>query len=182
MLAGSIAIATELWLVVIAALSVAQIGSYRTARDTVLQYAEKLPKDAPDAERRSLELMSSTGMVIASLVVGVVIGAAIALVAMYFVRDGRNWARLLLSGLSAYVVVGALMAFFGPRTWTQAPEIIAGACALFALFMLMRRDADTYCREMTEFRAAARTPQPPVGHWPMPPQLPPQQDSGGPRE
>ena len=157
-LAASVAIATELWLVVIAALAVAQLGSYPLARDAMDQHLAGLPKDASESARRSAELMTNPGLIIATLVVAVLVGAVIALIVMYFLRAGHNWARLILSGLSAYVLVGAVMAFTGQPTWTQAPQIIAAGCAGGALLLLMRRDSDTYCREMGEFRALVKAP------------------------
>ncbi len=174
-LASSIAIATELWLVVIAALALAQVGGYGPVRDAMVQRQADLPKDASESTRQSAELMTNPGLIIASLVGSVLVGAAITLTVMYFVRSGHTWARLVLSGLSVYVLVGALLAFAGDRTWTQAPQIIAAGCAGGALIALMRRDADTYCREMAEFRAAAKTPVAPApGAWPpVPGQYPP---------
>ena len=76
---------------------------------------------------------------------------------MYFARAGYTWARLILSGLSAYVLVGGVMAFAGERVWTQAPQIVARVCAAAALLLLMRRDADTYCREMAQFGPTPNT-------------------------
>ncbi|HNP57035.1 MAG TPA: hypothetical protein PK331_14055 [Gordonia sp. (in: high G+C Gram-positive bacteria)] len=157
-LISSIAIATELWLVVIVALALTQIGSYPTVRDAMDKRLAELPKDASETVRRSAEMMTNPGLIVASLVVAVLVGAAIALTAMYFARAGYTWARLILSGLSAYVLVGGVMAFAGERVWTQAPQIVAGVCAAAALLLLMRRDADTYCREMAQFRAYAKTP------------------------
>ncbi|GAB09659.1 hypothetical protein GOARA_045_00130 [Gordonia araii NBRC 100433] len=172
-LASSIAIATELWLVVIAAMAVAQLGSYPVVRDAMIERRNTLPKDASESVRRSAELMTNTGVIVAISIVTVLIGATIALAAMYFARSGYNWGRLILAGLSAYVVVGAIMAFGGASSWTQAPQIIAGGCAAGALLCLMRRDADTYCREMAEFRTAAKAPAlPTAGTWQQPWQPP----------
>lgn len=166
-LTSSIAIATELWLVVIAAMAVAQLGSYPMVRDAMDKRLADLPKDASEATRRSAEMMTNPGLLVASLVVAVLVGAAIALTVMYFARAGYTWARLILSGLSAYVLVGGVMAFAGERVWTQAPQIIAGGCAAAALLLLMRRDADTYCRDMAQFRADAKAaPFASPGAWP----------------
>ncbi|MFT4201952.1 hypothetical protein [Gordonia sp. (in: high G+C Gram-positive bacteria)] len=182
-LASPVAIATELWLVVIAAMAVAQIGSYDKVRDLMVERRDKLPKNASESLRQSADMMTSTGLIIASLVVSVLVGAALALTVMYFLRAGHNWARLLLSGLSAYVVVGAVLAFAGQRTWTQVPEIIAAGCAGGALLLLMRRDSDTYCRDMAQYRAAAKAQlAPPPGAWQQQPWQvppPPPQNPGG---
>ncbi|MFT3901042.1 MAG: hypothetical protein QM728_12485 [Gordonia sp. (in: high G+C Gram-positive bacteria)] len=181
-LASPIAIATELWLVVIAAMSVATIGSYPRLREVMVDYRDNLPKDASASVRESADLLTQSSVVITSLVLSVLLAAAVALVGMVFVRQGYNWARLLLSALSAYLVANGLLTFAGERAWTQVPQLIAAGCAGGALLLLMRRESDTYCREMAEFRAATKEPAvPPTGAWSQQPwQLPPQPPQGPP--
>ncbi|GED98992.1 hypothetical protein [Gordonia crocea] len=157
-LPSPIAIATELWLVVIVAMTVVQVGSYGLVKDAMDKRLAELPKDANESTREFAEMLTNPALIVTSLIMSVVVGAAIALTALYFVRAGYTWARVLLCGLSAWVLLGAAFAFAGSRTWTQVPEIIAAGCAGGALILLMRRESDTYCREMTQFRAAAHRP------------------------
>ncbi|OBA69791.1 DUF998 domain-containing protein [Gordonia sp. 852002-10350_SCH5691597] len=168
-LPDSVAIACELWIVVVIARIVTAVAQYPTLRDMMNQRVSDLPADTPRAE---VDLMTSSGFLIAITVITAVVLSAISLTFVWFVRKGYNWARVLLGAMGVFVLIDmafSLIAGVDPW-WIGIPLIIGGIAALGATILLLRRESDAYCRAM----AAYRKPQPTPPGYPAPPGHPPQ--------
>lgn len=155
-LADSVRIATELWIVVILAQLVGYFAQYPMMRDTWDRQVRDLPANTP---REQLDMLSSGWLLTTVLVVVAVVLTALSATVVFFTRRGYNWARLVLGALGVYVFVNLLFAVFGdvsPR-WAMIPIVLGGVAAVGATVLLMRRDADTYCREMAEYRKTAKS-------------------------
>lgn len=159
----SMAIAVELWLIVLVARMVAEFGSYPAVKAMMAdQVAAR--KDLP---ADTAKLVMSPAVLITSMVVGAVVITAVALAVMWFAREGYNWARLLLAGASLYVVISTIwgVAVVGASpSWIAVPLIVAGVAALGAIFALLRRDTESWCADMALFRSRRRAPKYP--HYP----------------
>lgn len=158
-LIDSIAIATELWVVVIVARTVAEFGQLSTLRAVVEEQISSAPKDTAPAVLDAWRGMSSTGFLIGMLVVATLVVGGITLTLMWFARQGHNWARLLLAGASLYVVVSTLWGLFivgVTPSWVAIPLIVAGVAAGGAVVALMRRDAETWCADMALYRRQSK--------------------------
>ncbi|GGB21514.1 hypothetical protein GCM10011489_07100 [Gordonia jinhuaensis] len=144
-----VAMATELWLVVILMQIVAYVGEYSRGRDIMRDAA-----NSPEAA----DLVNSTAFLVTMWVVVGVIMAGISLTVVWFTRQGYNWARMVLIFFSAYVVVGAVSVWFtSDRTsWTMVPTEIGGVAALGALFLLGQRDSSGYFADMSVWRTRRR--------------------------
>lgn len=139
------AIATELWLVVIAMECVVSIGMYASVRDSYTSGASDKAQQV------------SGPMFLAAYVIGNAAIAAVSLLIWWFARDGRKVARMLLSFGAVYVVVQTVMAFVSqpdPR-WVMIPTVLAGVAALGVAAMIVNRDSERFCKEMDQFRADA---------------------------
>lgn len=140
-LAGTMAIATELWLVVIAMEIVTAIGMYQSVRDS---YA--------DGASKSQQV--SDPMFLTAYIIGNVVLATISLLIWWYAREGRKVARMLLSFGAVYVVVQTVMAFFAqpdPR-WVMIPTVLAGVAGLGVAAMILNRDTERFCAEMDQYR------------------------------
>lgn len=172
------AIATELWLVVIVARVVAEIGQVSAVKAMFADQIANAPKDTPKETLDVWQTMSSTGFVVAMLIVGAVIVGTLTLLLMWFARKGYNIARLLLAGASMYVVVSMIweLLILGvqPR-WVAVPLIVAGVAGGGALVALMRRDTETWCADMALFRRQSKViaAMPAAPMWPPMPATPP---------
>lgn len=155
----SIAIATELWVLVIIARTVAEFGQLATLRGIVEDQISGAPKNTDPVVLDTWRAMSSTGFLIGMLIVGTLVAGGITLTLMWFARQGRNWARLLLAGAGLYVVVSTLWGLFVvgvTPSWVAIPLIVAGVAAGGAVVALMRRDAETWCADMALYRRQAK--------------------------
>ncbi|MGU3291928.1 hypothetical protein [Williamsia sp. M5A3_1d] len=169
-LAAPMAIGTELWLVVIAGQAIAYGGQYSAASDSVRRAVREASTDQPD-------LVASTGLIVGAFVgVGVVV-TAVSLLLVWLARSGHNWARLVLSFLSGFLVVQAVFALFGDAgpAWTTIPAVISGVAALGAGYLLLQKDSEKFCRDMAVYRRGGATPTPfPPGSYPPAPYPPTQ--------
>ncbi|WP_155826842.1 hypothetical protein [Jongsikchunia kroppenstedtii] len=141
-LTGAMAIATELWLVVIAMEIVTSIGMYQSVRDSYTSGASK-----------SEEI--SNPMFLTAYVIGNLVIATISILVWWYAREGRKVARMLLSFGAVYVVVQTVMAFFSqpdPR-WVMIPTVLAGVAGLGVAAMVLSRDTERFCAEMDQYRA-----------------------------
>lgn len=90
-------------------------------RDAMDKRLAELPKDASETVRRSAEMMTNPGLIVASWSSRSWSGAAIALTtAMYFARadtHGRGWS---CRREQVHTSSSAVMAFAGEQVWTQA--------------------------------------------------------------
>ncbi|GAA1479638.1 hypothetical protein GCM10009624_00780 [Gordonia sinesedis] len=148
----SVKIATELWIAVIVAQTVAFFARYPTMRDLWdRQVVREVQAGAPAAQ---VDMMSSAWILIATMIIIVVIPVAVSVTVVFFTRRGYNWARLVLGAMGIYVFLSLLFGIFGDvePQWAMIPQVISGVAALGATILLMRRDSDTYCREMAEYR------------------------------
>lgn len=174
-LATPMAIGTELWLVVIVMQAVAYGGQYSAAADSVRRAAR-------EASTEQSDLMASTGLIVGVFVgVGVVV-TAVSLLLVWLARSGHNWARLVLSFLSGFLVVQAVFSLFGDGgpAWTTIPSVISGVAALGAGYLLLQKDSEKYCRDMAVYRRGGATPTPGYPPAPYPPApYPPAQHSPG---
>lgn len=137
------AIATELWVLVIIAQCVIFGSQYRQFFDT----ADDVAKDNPDAQLPDgvvWAVIAVTGLVLAVVFAGLT----------WLARIGYNWARLVLGFFSFFLVVQTVSAFFADSsdTWVMIPTVIGGVAALGAGVLLMHRDSDKYCKDMTRWR------------------------------
>lgn len=184
-LPSPLAIATELWLVVVIGQAVAYAGQYPAASDAVRQVARDRSTGATAEEVR---MLTSTGTVVGIYVAAGVVLALISLLVVWLARSGRNWARLVLVFFSAYIVVQTVRGLFADTasSWTTIPAVLSGVAALGAAWLLMQRDSEAYCRAMAAFRhggstggqRAADGNQPP---WPPQQYSPPSQRQGPPQ-
>ncbi|WP_431816691.1 hypothetical protein [Gordonia jacobaea] len=168
-LPDSVAIACELWIVVVIARIVTAVAQYPTLRDMMNQRASDLPADTPRAE---VDLMTSSGFLIAITVITAVVLSAISLTFVWFVRKGYNWARVLLGAMGVFVLIDMAFSLIGgvDPWWTGIPLTIGGIAALGATILLLRRESDAYCRAMADYRRPRTTPP----GYPAPPAYPPQ--------
>lgn len=175
----ALAIATELWIVVILTQIVAFFGQYPTLRKTWDEQVATMPKDT-QTQREQVEMMSSGVLLIVVMVVACVILTAISVTAVIFARNGYNPARLILAAMGFFVAFNLLFALFGSMdpAWVMIPMIISGVAAGGASVLLLRREPDEYCRDMAAFRRAARRPAWPVRGVGAPPQNWPPPSSG----
>jgi len=140
-LTGAMAIATELWLAVVAMEVVTAIGMYHSVRDSY------------DGSASSTQHVS-TPMFLTAYVIGNLVLATISLLVWWFAREGRKVARMLLSFGAVYVVVQTVMAFFSqpdPR-WVMIPTVLAGVAGLGVAAMILNRDTERFCAEMDQYR------------------------------
>lgn len=154
------AIATELWLVVIVARLVAEVGQYPAIKSMMDEEVAKAAKDrsSPRETVDLLRTLASPGVLITGLVIGALVVTAATVALLWFARQGHNWARLLLAGASLYVVVSAVLSvvFFGiDPSWVAVPLIVAAVAAGGAIAGLMRRDTEAWCADMTLYRRQA---------------------------
>ncbi|MFW0788641.1 hypothetical protein [Gordonia sp. CPCC 205333] len=155
----SMAIALELWLVVIVGRAVASFAQYPAVKSMFADSAANPPEGASKETVDLMNAMSSTGVVIAAIVVSTVLVGGLSLLVMWFARQGHNWARMLLAGASMFVVIWTILnvvIFRVEPTWIAVPLIIAGVAAGGALVALVRRDAETWCAEMTLYRQQSK--------------------------
>jgi hypothetical protein len=146
------AIATELWVLVILAQCVIFGGQYQVAFDA----ADEVSKDMPDGD------LPDGAIWAVYAIVGLTLAAAFG-VLTWLARSGRNWARLVLGFVSFYLVVQTVSAFFIDEAdhWTMVPTVIGGVAALGAGVLLMHRDSDTYCKDMGSWRKTHQQLVPP---------------------
>ncbi|MBD0020667.1 hypothetical protein GII33_18740 [Gordonia pseudamarae] len=156
-LADSVSIAVELWVVVIVGQIIAFVGQYQMIRDFVADYVADLPEDTPQSQ---IDLLSEPSTTVGLMVVVGTVLTVISIGVVLLVRNGYNAARVLLGGMSAYLAVSMVMAFFADMTpgWVMIPVVISGVAALGAAVMLMRGDSYTYCRAMARHRRDKRNP------------------------
>lgn len=150
-LPSPLAIATELWLVVVAGQAVAYAGQYPTASDSVREAARNASSGASADEIRTL---TSTPTVVGVYVAVGVLLSVLSLLVVWLARTGHNWARMVLIFFSAFIVVQTVLGLFGDSasSWTTIPAVLSGVAALGAAWLLMQRDVETYCRAMAAFR------------------------------
>ncbi|WP_143696070.1 hypothetical protein [Williamsia sp. 1138] len=180
-LVSSLAIATELWVVVTIAQIVAVCGQFTLASDQIDQVRDDMARQGQPV---SYALVVTMVIVISIVMIGGICGTL-----TWFARSGRNWARLGLGFLSFYLVVQTVYAFFvaGADHWTMIPTVIGGVGALGAGVLLLHRDSDQYCKDMAAWRAEKKRPAsvyppggyPPVGGYPPQGQYPGQYPSAG---
>ncbi|GAB33135.1 hypothetical protein [Gordonia otitidis] len=169
-LPDSVAIACELWIVVVIARTITAILQYPALRKVMEENVANLPADTPRSET---DMFTSTGFIVTVIVITAVVMSAISLTFVWFARKGYNWARVLLGAMGAFVLidmVSSLIAGVEPW-WVGIPLIISGIAALGATVLLLRRESDAYCRAMAEYRRQPRfQPQPmyPVQSYPPP--------------
>lgn len=166
-LASPMAIATELWVLIILAQCVVFGGQYQVAFDA----ADEVSRDMPEGE------LPDGAIWVVYVIVGLTLAAVFGVLA-WLARSGRNWARLVLGFVSFYLVVQTVSAFFIEEAdhWTMIPTVIGGVAALGAGVLLMHRDSDKYCKDMAAWRKSqshkggqAPWPQgPPSGYPPNP--------------
>lgn len=181
-LPSQLAIATELWLVVVAGQAVAYAGQYPTASDSVREAARNASSGASAEELRTL---TSTPTVVGVYVAVGVLLSVLSLLVVWLARTGHNWARMVLIFFSAFIVVQTVLGLVGDSasSWTTIPAVLSGVAALGAAWLLMQRDVETYCRAMAAFRKGGAVggplpgghPQPPYPQNPQQPYQPPQQ-------
>lgn len=167
-LASPMAIATELWALIILAQCVVFGGQYQVAFDAADEVSRDMPEgDLPDGAIWAVYV-----------IVGLTLAAVFGVLA-WLARSGRNWARLLLGFVSFYLVVQTVSAFFieDADHWTMIPTVIGGVAALGAGVLLMHRDSDKYCKDMAAWRKSqsGKDGQPPWSPGP-PSQYPPNPD------
>ncbi|MDL9936105.1 hypothetical protein QSJ18_05075 [Gordonia sp. ABSL1-1] len=155
----AISIATELWIAVIVGQIVAFIAQYDSVATSI---RDQVRDSAGDLGADQVDLMTSTGFVVGTMVVATVVLSAIPAVFVLLTRAGRNWARIGLAALGVYVAVNALLSLFSDiePLWAMVPLVISGVAAMAATVILMRPDSAQYCKDMAEFRK----PKPPVGY------------------
>ena len=165
----AIAIATELWAVVILGQLVAYIGQYPWLRDAWDRQIRTLPADTP---REQVEMLtSSTTLIVVLAIFGIAL-TAVSTFLVLMTRSGYNWARVIIAAMGVFITVNVLFTLFGhiEPQWVMIPMIISGVAALGASVLLLRRESDQYCREMTAYRRRPSPPPagPPPGgpHWP----------------
>ncbi|GAB17877.1 hypothetical protein GOEFS_041_00310 [Gordonia effusa NBRC 100432] len=175
-LVESMAIALELWLVVIVGRIVASCGLFQTVKSNADGQLTNPLNGNSEANTELIRSLSSTWALIAMLVVSAIIVGGISLTVMWFARQGYNWARMVTAGASLYVVVTTILdiTVFGVEpTWVGVPLIIAGVAAGGALVALLRRDTEKWCADMALYRqqskAFAAMPRGPI----HPPTAPP---------
>ncbi|NDK89844.1 hypothetical protein GYA93_09670 [Gordonia desulfuricans] len=156
----SIVIASELWIVVILAHIVTLVATYDQQRAQYLDMVEGMVKDAT-AEQR--DLITSSGLFIGSLVVGALIQFGVAIVLILLTRRGYNWARFLIGAISMYLVITTFFTLFADVSpaWAMVPTVIGGVAALGAVVLFLRRESDTYCKNMATFRRESKRPKEP---------------------
>ncbi|MEE3853462.1 hypothetical protein VZC37_24210 [Gordonia sp. LSe1-13] len=147
----AVSIATELWVVVILGQLIAFIGQYPSLRETWDQQVGALPADTPQEE---LDLLTSSVTLIVvlgllALALTVASGAAVLLT-----RNGYNWARLVVAAMGVFIAVNLMFSLFGDvqPTWVMVPLVISGVAALGGSVLLLRRESEQYCRDMTAHR------------------------------
>ncbi|GGF22383.1 phage holin family protein [Williamsia phyllosphaerae] len=162
-LVNSMAIATELWLVVVLCQIIASIAEYSTVTDSFRDSV----RETSGASASEVDLVTSSGFLVGVFVVATAIIAAVSLLIVWLARTGHNWARLVLSFFSAFLVVQAVLALFGDNgaTWATIPTVIGGVAALGAAYLLLQRETETYCKAMATYRKSGGTPPPGPG-WP----------------
>ncbi len=167
-LPSPLAIATELWLVVVAGQAVAYAGQYPTASDSVREAARNASSGASAEEIRTL---TSTSTVVGVYVAVGVLLSVLSLLVVWMARTGHNWARMVLIFFSAFIVVQTVLGLFGDSasSWTTIPAVLSGVAALGAAYLLMQRDVETYCRAMAAFRKGGAVGGPNQGGYPQPP-------------
>ncbi|OPX16695.1 hypothetical protein [Gordonia sp. i37] len=162
-LVESIVIASELWLVVIVAHVVTVIATFGATRDMYHQVA----KQSYTPGSAEYDMITSGGVIVGLVVVTTIIEIGVALALLVLTRKGYNWARFILGAISLYLVISTFFTLFGdvaPR-WAMIPNVIGGVAALGAVVLLLRRESDTYCKKMAQYRRAPRmvgAPYPPV--------------------
>ncbi|AFA72114.1 putative membrane protein [Gordonia polyisoprenivorans VH2] len=172
-LVESIVIASELWLVVIVAHVVTVIATFGATRDMYHQVA----KQSYTPGSAEYDMITSGGVIVGLVVVTTIIEIGVALALLVLTRKGYNWARFILGAISLYLVISTFFTLFGdvaPR-WAMIPNVIGGVAALGAVVLLLRRESDTYCKKMAQYRRAPRmvgAPYPPVPGF-GPPAYPP---------
>ncbi|MFT4044993.1 MAG: hypothetical protein QM673_17665 [Gordonia sp. (in: high G+C Gram-positive bacteria)] len=177
-LVDSVAIATELWIVVIIARAVALFAEYPTLRSML---DERVSQISPDVSASEIDALLSPTVLVTALVITAVVLIAVSIAVAWCARRGYNWARVVLGAMGFYIVVDTVFSLLDsiePR-WVAIPLVIAGVGAFGASVLLLRRDSDTYCREMAEFRKhgpIAPSVQYPYG--PSNPYGPPLQQTG----
>ena len=155
-LADSLVIATELWIGVIVAHIVTTFALFGQQRKMIQDVvAGQVGRDSQE-----FTTFSSTGFIVSTMVVGLVIQIGVAVALLILTRKGYNWSRFLLSAVSMYIVIATVFSLFGevsPR-WAMIPNVIGGVAALGAAVLLMRRESDAYCRKMAEYRRSGSRP------------------------
>ncbi|MDY6809005.1 MAG: hypothetical protein SW127_08295 [Actinomycetota bacterium] len=153
----AVAIATELWVVVILGQLVAFIGQYPSLREAWDRQVNTLPADTP---REELDLLNSSATLIAVLAL---VGLALTVVSAVLVlltRNGYNWARIVIAAGGVFLAVNLVFMIFGEvdPVWVMVPMVLSGVAAIGASVLLLRRESEQYCRDMSEHR---RRPAPP---------------------
>lgn len=176
-LASSLAIATELWVVVTVAQIVAVCGQFTQVGDQIDQVRADMAEQG--------QSISSGALIAIVIVTAIVMIGGVCGTLTWLARSGRNWARLGLGFLSFYIVVQAVYAFFvdGSDHWTMVPTVIGGVAALGAGVLLVHRDSDKYCKDMAQWRAEQKRNPPTFygqGQYPQQPYSPQQPYPGQP--
>ncbi|WP_246007628.1 hypothetical protein [Gordonia oryzae] len=167
-LVESIVIASELWLAVIVAHVVTVIATFGATRDMYRQVA----KQSYSPGSAEYDMITSGGLIVGIVVVTTIIEVGVAVALLILTRRGFNWARFILGAISLYLAISTFFTLFGdiaPR-WAMIPNVIGGVAALGAVVLLLRRESDTYCKNMAQYRSAPRmigTPYPPTPGYPQ---------------
>ena len=177
----SVSIASELWLVVVIGQIVAFFAQYQGIADSIREQVHAGSEGVP---ANQVTFMTSTPFIVTVLVGVAVVLSVIPLVFVWLARRGYNWARVVVAAMGVYVTVDMIWAFFVGRdpVWAMVPTVLSGVAGLGATILLMRRESDTYCRAMAEFRKPRPVTPPPLypphgwgqpGPGVAPPQVPP---------
>ncbi|MDL9945158.1 hypothetical protein QSJ19_06050 [Gordonia sp. ABSL11-1] len=158
----AISIATELWAVVILGQLVAFIGQYPWLRDAWDRQIRTLPADTP-AEQ--VEMLNSSGTLIVVLAIFGVALTAVSTFLVLMTRSGYNWARIIVAAMGVFITVNVVFTLFGDiePQWVMIPMIISGVAALGGSVLLLRRESEQYCRDMTAHRRRPQYPPPGAG-------------------
>ncbi|SIR67981.1 hypothetical protein SAMN05445060_0412 [Williamsia sterculiae] len=173
-----LAIAFELWVVVVVAQWVAFVAQLPDLRATSREVAQRVNDDTAATARDGAAQVhiSDTVLLVAMIIVGLVT-TAVVLGAAWLGRSGYNWARLVSIFFAVYVLVDTVFRFFSDArtSWAMIPIVIGGVAALGALYTAALRDSDAYCRAMSGYRKQQKSGWAPSSQWPPSPNWPSQQ-------
>ncbi|MFT3716831.1 MAG: hypothetical protein QM774_13075 [Gordonia sp. (in: high G+C Gram-positive bacteria)] len=169
----TIRMALQFWVVVALGMLVSLAGMYTPLRTEALKMAKETAKTQPTGGASVDQL--ATFSAISGMVMMAVAGLLIAGVLSLMVWQGRGWARLGLTWLSAFIAVMTVLDVIGSTlgtpsadatsmpTWTMVPRIIAGVAAMGAVAVLMNAESGRFCTAMDEYRGTRRVGTHPTG-------------------
>ncbi|MFI6868035.1 hypothetical protein [Nocardia sp. NPDC050406] len=114
-------------------------------------FYDQVKADQPTATMAQVELAVGLMLVVMAVLWLLLLGGAAAVV--YQLGRGKSWARMLLTVLAAFLIVGAVGALFRPGSMSGPVALVAGGASIVqavlvggAVFLCYRKESDAHFR------------------------------------